>query len=325
MCVLPAFGTHEAAAPAMAGAANPQANPARAMTAPRSGPEAWRELIRCIRENRTAGLRHPMRASGNRGASAPPMIRLRGTGTPPVLGGAGARRYRGPVAASDPRAAPAGAERHAGASRVLIVEDHDFARMGLVSAVRLLGCEVIADVATAAEAVRAARITPPDVALLDLDLGEGPTGIDLAHALRRLDPSIGLVVISAYEDPRLLGFDQQALPDDVVHLVKQRLGSPGELGRAIRAAHRHERAPAAVAPELASLSAQQVEIMRLVAAGCSNAEIARRRSITEPAAAKAVARLIRHFGIQADASQNQRVLITQLYQRLSGGRDPHAG
>ena len=82
--------------------------------------------------------------------------------------------------------------------------------------------------------------------------------------------------------------------------------------------------PVTLPPELASLSAQQVEVMRLVAAGCSNAEIARRRSITEPAVAKAVARLIRHFEIQADTSQNQRVLIAQLYQRLSGGRDPRA-
>lgn len=228
------------------------------------------------------------------------------------------------MSGSDSRSATAVAGRRDHASRVLIVDDHDFARMGLVSAVRLLGCEVVADVATAKEAIRAARFATPDVALLDLDLGEGPTGIDLAHALRRLYPAIGLVVISAYEDPRLLGAGQQALPDDVVYLVKQRLGSAGELGRAIRAALRHEAVPVALTPELASLSAQQVEIMRLVAAGCSNAEIARQRSISEPAVAKAVARLIRHFGIQADASQNQRVLIAHLYQRLSGDRDPHA-
>ena len=224
------------------------------------------------------------------------------------------------MGATDPRAGLEGS----GAPRVLIVDDHDFARMGLVSAVRLLGCEVVADVATAAEAVRVARQVPPDVALLDLDLGEGPNGIDVAHALRRLDPAIGLVVVSAYEDPRLLGFDQRALPEDVVYVVKQQLGSSGELARAIRASRRHEPMPVTLPPELASLSAQQVEVMRLVAAGCSNAEIARRRSITEPAVAKAVARLIRHFEIQADTSQNQRVLIAQLYQRLSGGRDPRA-
>jgi DNA-binding NarL/FixJ family response regulator len=215
------------------------------------------------------------------------------------------------VSGFDSRAATAVAGRRDGVSRVLIVDDHDFARMGLVSAVRLLGCEVVAEVATAKEAVRAARLTTPDVALLDLDLGEGPSGIDLAHALRRLCPAIGLVVISAYEDPRLLGVGQQALPDDIVYLV-------------IRAALRHEAVPAAPTPELSSLSAQQIEIMRLVAAGCSNVEIARQRSISEPAVAKAVARLIRHFGIQAGTSQNQRVLIAHLFQRLSGDRDLYA-
>lgn len=214
--------------------------------------------------------------------------------------------------------------------RVLVVDDHDFARSGLVSMLRLLGCEVVAEVASAAAAVRAARLTEPDVALLDLDLGDGPTGIDLACALRRLDPSIGLVVVSSYEDPRLLGDDQQHLPPDAVYVVKRTIDGPGVLGRALRRAQDRDGADTSnrgsedMDPRLASLSAQQVEILRLVAAGWSNAEIARRRQITEPAVAKAVARLIRHFDLHADGAQNQRVLLAQLYHRLSGGADPGA-
>lgn len=210
--------------------------------------------------------------------------------------------------------------------RVLVVDDHDFARMGLVSAVRLLGFDVV-DAPSAAAAIRAARLAPPDVALLDLDLGDGPTGIDLAHALRRQHQGIGLVVVSSYEDPRLLGDDQQRLPDDAAYLVKRAVGSPGVLEAAIRRVTGGGRSPVhaeppPLEPSLASLSDQQVEIMRLVAAGCSNAEIARRRHLTEPAVAKAVARLIRHFDLRADETQNQRVLIARLHARLSGDRDP---
>ena len=73
-----------------------------------------------------------------------------------------------------------------------------------------------------------------------------------------------------------------------------------------------------VAGELAALSDQQVEIMRLVAAGFANREIARRREMTEPAVEKAIARLIRHFDLKTGKEQNQRVVIAQLYFQLTG-------
>jgi DNA-binding NarL/FixJ family response regulator len=66
------------------------------------------------------------------------------------------------------------------------------------------------------------------------------------------------------------------------------------------------------------LSDHQSDIMRLVAAGHSNVEIARRRSLTVPAVEKAVARLIRQLDLQAAPDTNQRVAIAQAYYRLTG-------
>jgi DNA-binding NarL/FixJ family response regulator len=164
----------------------------------------------------------------------------------------------------------------------------------------------------------------PDVALLDLDLGEGPTGIDLAHALRRSLPEIGIVMLSAYEEPRLMGAGQQPLPERSLYLVKRTITDAEQLGRALRLSIDPElgatmaRVGSDAAGELAALSDQQVEVMRLVAAGFANAEIARRREMTEPAVEKAIARLIRHFDLKAGKEQNQRVVIAQLYYQLTG-------
>ena len=69
---------------------------------------------------------------------------------------------------------------------------------------------------------------------------------------------------------------------------------------------------------MTALSDQQIEIMRLVAAGLSNAEIGRRRCMTEAAVGKAVARLIRQLDLRASQDQNQRVLIAQRYFELTG-------
>jgi DNA-binding CsgD family transcriptional regulator len=70
--------------------------------------------------------------------------------------------------------------------------------------------------------------------------------------------------------------------------------------------------------EAPRLSDGQVEILRLVAHGFSNAEIARRRQLTEAAVVKALGRLQRQLGIEAGSGDNPRVLLTQAYFRLTG-------
>ena len=66
------------------------------------------------------------------------------------------------------------------------------------------------------------------------------------------------------------------------------------------------------------LSDNQVEIMRLVAEGFSNAEIGRRRHLTDAAVEKAIARLIKQLELQPGRNDNPRVLVTQAYFALIG-------
>jgi hypothetical protein len=51
------------------------------------------------------------------------------------------------------------------------------------------------------------------VAVLDLDLGEGPTGADLSRGLRLRYLGIGLVIISTYEEPRPIGLHLPPMPE----------------------------------------------------------------------------------------------------------------
>jgi two-component system nitrate/nitrite response regulator NarL len=209
-------------------------------------------------------------------------------------------------------------------ARVLIVDDDDFTRVLLTSTLRGLGCSVVGDCATVTDAMSAAGATKPDLALIDLDLGKGPTGIDLAYGLRKLLPGIGIVMLSSYEEPRLVGQQQRELPFGSMYVVKKTVSDPEILNRAIRMALEPATHTAASdfaaggSRSLESLSDAQVEIMRLVAAGYSNAEIARRRSLSEPAVGKAVARLIKQLDLAATKEQNQRVLIAQTYFQLTG-------
>ena len=207
--------------------------------------------------------------------------------------------------------------------RILLVDDDPFTLATVSSMLRTLDFEVVATATTAAAGLRAGHELKPDVAVVDLDLGEGPTGIDLAHRLREVHPSIGLVVLSTYIEPRLMGYNQPPLPEGSVYLVKQTVVDAEILGSAVTLSLSSEPfdtgfVSAVTGTSLDNLTDLQVDLMRMVAAGYSNVEIARRRSMTVPSVENSINRLIKGLDLQASAEQNQRVLVAQAYFQLTG-------
>lgn len=206
---------------------------------------------------------------------------------------------------------------------ILVVDDDDFTRFLLVRTLRDLGFEHVTDAPTAAQALASARSAVPDAAILDLDLGPGPNGIDCAHALRKLSPKIAIVMLSSYQDPRLLGANRP-LPDGAIYMSKRLLGDADVLAATVRevlespGARRNAFPGKESSPPPIKLSDNQVEIMRLVAEGFSNAEIARRTFVTEPGVAKAIGRLVKQLGIDSGPDTNVRVRITQEYYSMVG-------
>ena len=201
----------------------------------------------------------------------------------------------------------------------LVVDDDDFTRMALVAVVASLGYEVVGEGATVIQGMDVARATRLDVAVVDLDLGEGPTGIDLAHGLRGLQPAIGILVLSSFADPRFIGKRSRPLPDGAEFLTKQELGDPQVLGAALaRVRGERSASQAPPRPSTQDLTESQIEIMRLISTGLSNAEIARRMWITEDGVNRAVTRLVKQLGLEVTKEKNARVLIARAYADLAG-------
>ena len=205
-------------------------------------------------------------------------------------------------------------------TRVLLVEDDDFTRMLLCSQLREIGHDVVADVATAADGIAVLKICQPDLAILDLDLGPGPTGVDLAYAIRKAMPRVGILMLSTYVDIRLIG-DFRPLPAGAVFMVKRSLTDTAALDSAMTMAVLREpvRPADPGALGMPRLRDGQLEIMRLIAYGYTNAEIARKRSLEEASVAKAIARLLQQLGLTVTPERNVRVLITQAYFALLSG------
>ena len=203
--------------------------------------------------------------------------------------------------------------RHSGTmTSVLVVEDDAFVRATVTTALRFHEFDVVSSVGNALDAMEEFRQQLPDVALLDLDLGQGPTGADLAVGMRRTKPDVGIVFLTSFEDPRLLDSRLTNMPERCGYVVKQSLEDTAFLAEAI-----HGCGDGGEVPRV-SLTESQVDTLRLLAAGLSSAEIARLRVVELSSVEKAIRRTAEALGVQHDETTNQRVALAREYYRMAG-------
>lgn len=218
---------------------------------------------------------------------------------------------------------PKSAVKHTGTvpHTVLIVEDDNFARMTLSETLARQGMVVVAACESAADAIKIHRGKRPDCALIDLDLGKGPTGLDVANAMRRDNPAVGVVFLTSYRDPRLIASRGQKPPLGTKYLVKADLADATTLVKAIKrsiTAKKNSSTWDLPPHNLSALTNTQVETLRLVAEGHSNREIARIRHVTEKSVEQTIARIAKKLGIANRWETNQRVAIAQAFFRNLG-------
>ena len=103
---------------------------------------------------------------------------------------------------------------------IMLVEDDDFTRSTVKSALIGQGLNIVYDTAFVKDGIEFAKKNRPDVAVLDYNLGKGPNGIDLANQLRKMQPEIGIVLLTAFLNPAELDSKISQLPAGSRYLVK---------------------------------------------------------------------------------------------------------
>ena len=191
--------------------------------------------------------------------------------------------------------------------RVVIADDQPLMRAGFRAVLEATGSiEVVAEAATGEEAVRAASELRPDVVLMDIRM----PGMDGIEATRRLPRQRVLILTTFGLDDYIVdalragasGFLLKDAPtQDVVAAVRavaagDAVLSPGVTRRLLDQVGR--RLPAAVSRAPATLTDREHEVLRMLAGGLTNAEIAEALVVSEATVKSHVSSLLRKLGLR---------------------------
>ena len=209
---------------------------------------------------------------------------------------------------------------------IMVIEDDSFTRSTLSAALRSLDLNVVAESGSSREALVLGRTHLPSAALIDLDLGKGPTGIDLAIALRKIKRDIGIVFLTSYDDPRFLRPNLPPLPVGSQYLVKKSVAQIATVTRAIENAILSAKQTGSGSRalqsgggvQLSELTSIQIETLRLVSQGLTNSEIAKQRFINVKSVEQTINRVAKILDLPQDITHNQRVHMARVFFRSSG-------
>ena len=202
--------------------------------------------------------------------------------------------------------------------RVLIIEDEAILRVTMVETLLHLGIKFVASASDAVSAIEGDQAFKPEAIFCDIDLGVGPNGIDVAHALRRSNPKLGIIFLSALTDPRLKNAGVRGLPSGAIYLKKADVNRSTILLDSLISLIAPNTVNSFATIPCINLSKNQIEILQLVASGLSNSEIAKVRGTTVKSTENGIARLAKSLKVKDQTDANQRVLLTRYYFEVSG-------
>jgi two-component system NarL family response regulator len=194
--------------------------------------------------------------------------------------------------------------------RVMVVDDHQVVREGVISMLKAAGeIEVVGQAANAAEAIQKAKALEPDVILLDIRL-PGVSGWEACRTLTAELPQTGVIMLTSFEDEDYLlkalragarGYllktaSHEELVDAVRSVTRgERLLSPPMVDKLVsrfsRLAREMERLETGIDED-------EIQILRLLSQGATNAEIAQETNWSEVSIKRKLQTIFDKLGVE---------------------------
>ena len=205
--------------------------------------------------------------------------------------------------------------------RILIVEDEPLMSALLQQSLTSADFEVEAAI-DAAQARKKIEAFDPDILLLDISLGDGPSGLHLAHAIDKTRPDIAILILTKHPDaksatsegldiPARVGFLRKHLVNDVNYLLNAIEKVLSDRSSEVRQDFQSE-------SPINNLSEQAVMILSLIAQGFSNNEIATRTKLSVKSVERWIEIIYKELEITKSGEINQRVEAARRYYMIAG-------
>ena len=209
--------------------------------------------------------------------------------------------------------------------KVLLADDHSIVRAGLRRIVEESGeMEVVAEAADGKEAIQLVRKAPPDVAVIDISM-PGLDGLEVLSQLQASDPQLPVLILTMHEEGQYVVRAIEA--GAMGYITKQ--SAPEQLVKAIRKVHSGYRyltdeAAEALALRIAkggegqspldSLSMRELQVLRRLAMGHTNREIASAYHISIKTVDTYRSRLLKKLALRNNADLSRFAIQNRLIE-----------
>jgi len=193
--------------------------------------------------------------------------------------------------------------------RVYLLDDHEVVRQGLRALLESAGdIEIVGESGSAVDATHRIPALHPDVAVLDARLPDG-SGIEVCREVRAVDPAIGALILTSYDDDEALfaaimagaaGYVLKEIKGtDLVTAIREvaagnSLIDPTLTTRVLE----RVRHPQVLAPELAELTEQELKLLGFIAEGMTNRQIAEQMFLAEKTVKNYVSSILSKLGLE---------------------------
>lgn len=205
---------------------------------------------------------------------------------------------------------------------VVVVEDDSLVRSLIASHIEAAGFQVTV-ASNFTDAMRLIKVVDPDAVVLDVDLGPGPNGFDIAERIWKKSDETAVVFLTSISDPRIKDASIKKTQSGVAYLNKHMVANAEDLIEAldraltdtVASSHRHDLSRER---PLAQLSNLQIQILKLIAEGKTNQQISDLRGRSLAATESAISRTMKALNLDSNSELNTRVLAAREYIKNVG-------